>query len=178
MITKYVAFLRGINVGGKKVIKMEELSRIFRAAGFTHVKTLIQSGNVLFNSPADDIAALKSAVENKLKKELGYEVEVFLLTHSEVVSTVNSDPFKGFQADKKTKFYISLLSENPGTKIKLPLFSDFKEVELLRIDGNKAYILSHEVEGRHGFPSNFLEKISSLPATTRNWNTFVKLSKE
>lgn len=76
MIT-YAAFLRGINVGGKKVIKMEDLSRILSSLGFKNVKTTIQSGNVIFETSETNSAVLTKKIEKKLQKSLRYEVSVF-----------------------------------------------------------------------------------------------------
>ncbi|MCX6286576.1 MAG: DUF1697 domain-containing protein [Bacteroidetes bacterium] len=177
-LNRYAAFLRGINVGGRKIIKMEELSRIFTSAGFSGVKTLIQSGNVIFNVSADDIEALKSRVEDVLLKELGYRVEVFLLPLGEIIEMLKSKPFGHLQKDKKIKFYVSLLSGQPAKKLKLPLFSEKKDLEVLEIVRNKVYILSHEINGSFGFPNNFIEEITGFSATTRNWNTIEKLVKE
>ena len=175
---RYVAFLRGINVGGRKVVKMEGINRIFTAAGFTAVKTLIQSGNVLFNSDLDTIGSLKETVEKSLFESLGFEVEVFLLCFEDIIELYNSNPFGARDRNVSTKFYFSLLSGIPHKPLKLPLFSDKLDLELFRIDGQKAYILSHEINGRFGFPNNFLEDVTGLTATTRNWNTIEKLIKE
>jgi len=175
---RYVAFLRGINVGGRKIIRMDDLNRIFSSSGYTGVKTLIQSGNVIFTATADDIERLKCDVEAMLNRQLGYHVEVFLLRFEEILEILASDPFRSLQKSSKIKFYISLISGAPRSKLKLPLFSDKKDLELIRIEGNKAYILSHEINGRFGFPNNFLEDLTGLPATTRNWNTIAKIANE
>ena len=173
---KYAAFLRGINVGGKKIIKMEELNSIFRSAGFTDVKTLIQSGNVVFSSEISDTSSARSEIEAVLFRSLGYTVETFLLAFEDLVRILRSEPFKGILKTSTVKFYISLLSDLPVINLKLPHFSPKKDLELIGIDGSNAYILSHEVNGRFGFPNSFMEEITGLKATTRNWNTIEKLA--
>ncbi|MCX6241352.1 MAG: DUF1697 domain-containing protein [Bacteroidetes bacterium] len=177
-LNRYVAFLRGVNVGGKKVIKMEELNRIFIGAGYTGIKTLIQSGNVLFNANTNNHATLKSELENILRKELGYKVEVFLLPFNDVIDIFNSDPFRKVNKDEKKKFYISLFSGNPGKQAELPVFSEKGDLEVLKIKKNRAFILSREIDGKFGFPNAFIEDITGSAATTRNWNTIAKLVKE
>ena len=176
-VERYVAFLRGINVGGKKVVLMEELNGIFSKAGFTGVKTLIQSGNVIFNVPADEVDGLKQRVEDILLKGLGFSVEVFLLPFAEIPLMLDARPFGERRKDKKIKYYLSLLSGQPGKELKLPLFSEKKDLELVRIDGNTVYVISHEINGSFGFPNNFIEKITGFTATTRNWNTLEQLAK-
>ncbi|MCX6283900.1 MAG: DUF1697 domain-containing protein [Bacteroidetes bacterium] len=174
---RYVAFLRGINVGGKKVVLMEELNSIFLKAGFTGVKTLIQSGNVIFKVPADEVDGLKQRVEDILLKDLGFNIEIFLLPLTDIQMMLDADPFRDRRKDKKIKCYISLLSGQPGKGIKLPLFSDKKDLELVRIDRNIIYVISHEINGSFGFPNSFIEKITGFSATTRNWNTIEKMVK-
>src|SRR5712675_1336554 len=75
---RYVAFLRAINVAGQKLIKMEELARIFTAAGLKNARTYIQSGNVIFDSSSANAVALRKKIENALLNVLGFEVIVML----------------------------------------------------------------------------------------------------
>lgn len=177
IMRRYVAFLRGINVGGRKIIKMEELNRIFNTAGYTGVRTLIQSGNVVFNAQADDIPLLKQEVEKLLSGDLGFDVGVFLVPFDDLVKMFESKPFSHPQSNKKVKYYVSFLSGKVPEGMKIPLFSDKKDLEVFRIEGNAVFILSHEVDGRFGFPNNFVEERTGLSATTRNWNTIEKLVK-
>lgn len=176
-MVKYAAFLRGINVGGRKIIRMDELNSFFISGGFTGVKTLIQSGNVVFFSEISDKASVRDKVEAMLLSSLGYPVKSFILSFEELNMISGSDPFKGILKSTKVKFYISLLYAEPSTGLKLPMFSAKKDLELFRIEGNIAYILSHEINGSFGFPNNFVEELTGMKATTRNWNTIEKLAK-
>jgi uncharacterized protein (DUF1697 family) len=81
--TRYVAFLRALNVGGH-IVKMDRLKKMFEALGFRDVKTFIASGNVLFTSSAPDTAALEARIANHLEKELGYQVATFIRSAAEV----------------------------------------------------------------------------------------------
>jgi len=173
--TRYVAFLRGINVGGHKIVRMEKLNGIFLAAGFTGVKTLIQSGNVIFSSTADDISSLKLKVEELLLKELGFSVMVILLRFSDILAMLELNPFGHLQKNKKTRFYVSLLPGPPLKKPELPMLSETGDFEVIRIEGNCVYFLSHETTGRRITPNTFIENIIGHNSTTRNWNTIEKL---
>lgn len=83
-MTTYIAFLRGINVGGKKTIKMEDLVRVFASMGFRNVRTFIQSGKVIFDAPeTGDVLTRK--IEKKLLKSFGYEVLVVLRTSDDLI---------------------------------------------------------------------------------------------
>src|SRR2546428_8366057 len=91
---KYVAFLRGINVGGKKLIKMEELSRAFGSLGFKHVRTFIASGNVLFEAAETDADVLARKIEKKVLKSFDEHVTVILQTVAELEKIVRRNPFR------------------------------------------------------------------------------------
>lgn len=176
--TRYVAFLRGINVGGKKIVKMDDLNSIFNAAGYTCVKTLIQSGNVIFSSTAEDILALRCEVEEMLLKGLGFSVMVILTRFSDILAMLELKPFAHLQNNKQSKRYVSLPQEPPLKKPELPLFSGNRDIELIRMEGNCVYFLTHEVNGRFGVPNTFIESIIGHSSTTRNWNTIEKLGME
>ncbi len=91
-VTRYVAFLRAINVGGH-VVKMDRLRQLFEAMGFSGVKTFIASGNVLFDSPSGDPAALESTIAKRLAKALGYEVATFVRSAQAVRRIAGSASF-------------------------------------------------------------------------------------
>ena len=89
---KYVAFLRGINVGGKNIIKMEVLKDLFESLHFKNVITFIQSGNVIFESEIKDRKILIKQIEAGLKKELGNNVAVIIRTKEEMNNIIKLDP--------------------------------------------------------------------------------------
>jgi uncharacterized protein (DUF1697 family) len=89
---RYIAFLRAINVGGH-LVKMDQLRKHFEALKFTKVETFIASGNVIFESPSTDTAALEQRVEKHLKKTLGYDVGTFIRTCAEVNAIARHSPF-------------------------------------------------------------------------------------
>jgi uncharacterized protein (DUF1697 family) len=91
---RHIAFLRAINVG-PHVVKMDRLRKIFEAMAFTHVETFIASGNVIFDSPSSDRAALEARIERDLKKALGYDVGTFIRSCPEVSAIAARDPFDG-----------------------------------------------------------------------------------
>ena len=169
---KYYAFLRGINVGGR-VVKMDALTKMFSSLGLKNVKTFIQSGNVVFESPEKNKKTVAQKIEKKLLKELGYEVPAILRTTEELTSLLKLDPFKGM----KTKNYVVLIAEELKEKPKLPLVSEKDGVKVLGM--KKADIFCEALPlkgGRWGFPNAYIEKQFKVSATTRNWNTISKIS--
>src|SRR5437773_6771078 len=105
-MTRYVAFLRGINVGGRKLIKMEALALMFRSAGLKNVRTHIASGNVIFASASANKAALTRKIEKALARELGYEVPVILRTLAELESLARRNPFKKQPSSKDIGHFV------------------------------------------------------------------------
>ena len=90
---RFVAFLRGINVGGRTV-KKEKLQEIFVSLGFQNVATYKQSGNVIFEASTDDVEGLRRKIEDRLQAVLGYRAAVLLRSIEQLKSIVNQQPFK------------------------------------------------------------------------------------
>ncbi|HXD30911.1 MAG TPA: DUF1697 domain-containing protein [Pyrinomonadaceae bacterium] len=93
-MTTYIAFLRGINVGGKNLLKMEALRRAFQSLGFQNVRTFIQCGNVFFDTAEMDVEQLSRDIATKLRDSLGYEAVVILRTAKELRSLIRNSPFR------------------------------------------------------------------------------------
>ena len=170
---KYAAFLRGINVSGQKLIKMEELSSIFESAGFKNVKTYLASGNVVFDAAQKSETAVSKKLKTTLHSALGYEVDVMLRTLDELHALVALDPFQKVKS-KGAKRYLTFLAEPPVKVPKLPLISAKKNVEVIRIIDRDAFSLVTTIPNGD-YPNPFLEKLLKISATTRNWNTIEKI---
>ncbi|HET9135245.1 MAG TPA: DUF1697 domain-containing protein [Candidatus Kapabacteria bacterium] len=170
---KYVAFLRGINVGGHKLIKMDELTSIFSSFGLKNVKTLLQSGNVIFEVPTS--STLVKKIESGLLKSLGYEVKVILRSIDEIEAMIALDPFKQYEASKDTKLYVTLLPEAPSAMPKLPYVSEKEGFEIIQIEGGEIYTVTHRLKSDTFGSLAYIEKTFGKYSTTRNWNTILKL---
>src|SRR3984893_8191153 len=129
---KYVALLRGINVGGNKLIRMAELKRIFASLGLKNVQTYIQSGNVLFESSRADSVALTKHIETSLHKASGFEGPVLLRPTAELEAIVKLNPFSKVKpADSKLN--VTFLVEALKTKPTVPLLSPKKDCEIIHL---------------------------------------------
>ena len=102
---KYIALLRGINVGGHKKIMMADLRIIFEKFGFLAVRSYIQSGNVIFQSNEVDTKKLEKLIENALEKAYGFLVPVIILTRSKLEKIVIDNPFKPLDGYDTGKIY-------------------------------------------------------------------------
>ena len=175
----YIAFLRGINVSGHKIIKMADLSKMFTGMKFKNVKTYIASGNVLFESNEKDTSKLETKTEKEILKTFGFEVIVFIRTKEELEKIVKtfSVPKEdlGNEVGAKPKFYVLFMREK-FTKLKLPFVSEKYAVEVIAaLDNNFFCIARPDVVGSGGGANLFIEKEHKIPATTRNWNTIIKI---
>src|SRR5262249_16606326 len=135
-MTEYVAFLRGINVGGHGAITMEVLKKAFEACGFKDVKTIATSGNVAFSAAMAEAAVVQKA-EAELKKRLGRETPVHVRSLDELRKIVGADPYKEFDIPKDAKRVITFLDASAKTTVKLPL--DLDGASILHIKDGVAY---------------------------------------
>lgn len=113
-MNRFVALLRGINVGGKNLIKMADLKACFEALGFENVSTYIQSGNVLFNADKPDRATLESRIEEALSKTFNYESRVVVRSHKQMKEIVARAP-EGFGDHPGTYRYDVIFLKAPLT---------------------------------------------------------------
>lgn len=178
-MTIYIAFLRGINVGGHNKIKMAELRRNFEAMGFTRVQTYIQSGNVLFESGEKE-QFIRKHIEHKIEAVFGYAINVVLRTSTELEqitkkSRFSKEAISNAEASSKGESqYVALLQEDPSTEGVERLSSFRTEEEDFLIEGREIYLLfSNSI--RNSKLANNLQKLN-VPATVRNWKTMNKLT--
>jgi len=172
---RYIAFLRGINVSGQKLIKMETLRKTFAKEGFAEVKTYIQSGNVIFNSVEKDTEGLIQRIEDLIENHFGFRTNVILRKHIDIESVLNSLQFSRSESGEGKKYYITFLKEENKEPLIVPLFSKNKDVEVI-YQNNKDFVsISNLFKGNYGFPNAFIEKLTGIPATTRNPDTLKKI---
>ena len=171
----YVALLRGINVSGQKIIKMEDLKNAFESLHYEHVVTYIQSGNVVFGSAASNTALLQTQIKNKLLKTFGFEIPIIVKTLKEIEETIKRNPFKKIKAQQGEKLHVTFLSGNPAKAAGDSLAAIKNDVDEIRLIGSEVYILVRKGYGTTLFSNIFIEKKLAVSATTRNWATVEKL---
>jgi uncharacterized protein (DUF1697 family) len=173
---RYIAFLRGINVSGQKIIKMETLRQAFTVAGFGDVKTYIQSGNILFTTVDQDTNQLILRIENLIEKTFGFRTDIILRKLTDIEFIVNSAIFNTFRSEEG-KYYITFLKHAYTEPLSVPVFSKNRDVEIVHHNSVDFYSISTAYKGTYGFPNSFIEKLTGIPATTRNPNTLEKILK-
>jgi uncharacterized protein (DUF1697 family) len=149
---------------------MEKLRQQINSLGFKNVSTYKQSGNILFSTSNNNSNLISRKIQRELHKLLGVDVKVFLRTMMEVDEIVQLNPFKKVKSNN-TKLYVTFLPAELSNKLRLPLKSTNKDVEIILLRNREAFSLAYKKKGRFGYPTNFIEKHFQELATTRNWKT-------
>ncbi len=173
---RYAALLRGINVGGNKKVPMADLKKHLEKAGYTNVKTLLASGNVLFDADEKVAAKLRAALEELLRKKFGFPIPVILRTVDELKALEKTNPFKGIAVTPETRLYVTFLSDKPNHSLKIPYESPEKDLRILRVtDGEviSVFLVTENYGTTDGMA--VIEREFGKNVTTRNWNTVLKL---
>lgn len=137
-MTRYVAFLRGMNLGGRRVTN-DELCGHFRGMGFGDVSAFLASGNVIFSASRGDPATIARRIERGLDEALGYDVPTFLRTAEEVAAIARHEPFPGPAASGGGKTQVALLGRKPGTAARAKVLAMATGEDRLAIRGRELY---------------------------------------
>ena len=174
-LKRYVALLRGINVGGHKLIKMEALAKVFVSTRVQNVRSFAASGNVVFDSHEEDAAALAKKFERRLHQAFGHHITVIVLPVQKLASLTKRNPFKRVVDDKDVMLCAVFFAAEPP-KLKLPIKSVTDNLEVFKVRDRVAFVVCRRKKnGWFGFPNNFVEKQFGVPATTRQWRTIEKI---
>ena len=172
----YVALLRAINVGGH-VVKMQDLRAHLEALGFARVRTVIASGNVIFETARGETSAIESRIERHLQSVLGYAVATFLRTPDELAQVVAHDPFPGSDAGAAgNPLHVAFTRRAVAPEAVRSLLAARTEIDDFHVDGREIYWVRRTLLGESKFTGARLEKIIGMPATARNITTVRKLA--
>jgi uncharacterized protein (DUF1697 family) len=174
-MTRWFAFLRGINVGGHNV-KMDALRAYFEALGFVNVSTFIASGNVVFEAESDSAADLERQIEAKLASELGFGAAVFLRSAAELRAIAADSPFTAEELAGALVVYVVMLAEPASDAERGRVVALSSDQDLLRVVGREIYWLCRgKMSDSPIFIKGLLDKALRRPTTSRNMNTIQRL---
>ena len=171
----YAAFLRGINVGGRRKIKMADLRASFTALGFVNVKTVLASGNVRFDAPRADEAEARLAIEQGLLQDFGHSIGVIVRPLTELQALLDTNPFKAVATTAQTKLYVTFLPKrgNGGRGASTALPDGYA---IVRATAREVCSVLTLAQGRSTIDlMAHLEKQFGKDITTRTWNTVTRL---
>lgn len=167
----YVALLRGVNVGGKTKVSMTELKQTFERLGFTEVRTLLNSGNVVFATGERSVGELRQEIETALATWFQFPVTVLLRTEQEIQALIAKDPFRNVTVTPTLRLNVTFLSEPTEKRIasenNLQLVVQYPDAICTVIDlaSGKGTVDMMAM----------LEKTYGKAITTRTWTTVQKI---
>jgi len=171
----YVALLRGINVGGHKIIKMDQLRESFEELGFEGVSTYVQSGNVVFKEPKKASDNLPRTIEDMLLRRFSMSVSVIVRTAEEVGEVLRNNPFLKERGIDVSRLHVTFLSLTPPKTAIKGLDGIAAGPDRFHCRGQEIYLHCPNGFGGTKLSINVFERMLAVGATTRNWNTVNKL---
>ncbi|OYU79647.1 MAG: hypothetical protein CFE23_13250 [Flavobacterium sp. BFFFF1] len=171
----YVALLRGINVSGQRLIKMELLRKALETLEFQRIQTYIQSGNVIFQSGQTDIPTLESNIAALIQEQFGFDVTVIVITPKSLAFVVANNPINMAMIADPAQPYVAFLSEQPTIEnITLLAGIDFGHDKLV-VAEKFIYLTFKNGAGKTKLTNAVIESRLKVKATSRNWKTIHKL---
>jgi uncharacterized protein (DUF1697 family) len=171
----YISLLRGINVSGQKLIKMEALRKMYEELGFTDTKTYIQSGNVVFRYKKAGAAALEKMIADKIAAVFGFEVYVMVKEPAALEEALLGNPFVHKRSEDGNRLYITFLAALPEKKQSDSINPAQYQPDEFIISGKTVYLFCAGGYGNTKLSNNFFESKLKVSATTRNLKTIGEL---
>ena len=166
-MTQFVAFLRGINVGGHCLVKKEKLREAFVSLGFSNVSTYKQSGNVIFETNLDQ-EAVREKIRRELSQILNCDAAVLLRTMTELEELIKRDPFRNV-SEEGANLLVTFMADKVKPDLTLPVRIPNSTADIILITDSEAYSVTRG-HGDGGKPNPYIEKKLKTQATTRNLN--------
>ncbi len=173
---KYAVFFRNVNLGRPNCPSKAQLEQAFASAGATAAHSFLTNGTLVFSTAGTSRARKVLATAwQALHVECGLKEPVFIRPLDYLSELVAQDPFAEIEPENVYQRCISFLPTEDAARPVAPLMSKRRDVEVLRFTDGEALSLSRKIGNTPGSPNAFLEKLLGSPATTRNWNTVVRL---
>lgn len=170
---KYIAFLRAINVGGRR-LKMDVLRDIFAGIdSLSQIETFIASGNVIFDSDTNP-KMLEPQIETVLNQKLGYIVETFIRTFDDLRYITQNIPFSAYNPDADS-LYIGFLRDTPSDEAREKLAMLQSDIDFFEVNRAELYWLCRKSISESKISGNKIEKTLAMPTTLRDISTIHKL---
>jgi len=171
----FIGFLRGVNVGGKGKVPMAELKSLLETLGFENVKTVLQSGNVVFTAKRGTAVVLGKKIEAAIEKAFKYQSDVHLLSPAQLRKIVDGNPFAA-EAKKDPSHLIALIvSEAPARDAQAKIEALAAPTEKVKVTPHAVYLYHGGGIARTKIMGGALDRALSTRGTGRNWNTLNKM---
>lgn len=170
-MTSYIAILRGINVSGQKLIKMDALKKMLERQHLENIQTYVQSGNVIFASKEQNPKLLEKMIASGIKAEFGFAVPVIVLDAKTLKAIIENNPFASDNLKDKSFLHVSFLADSPAHFDKEGILEKKQPNEEIAFAEKAVYLYCPNGYGNTKLNNNFLENKLKVNATTRNWKT-------
>ena len=171
----HLALLRGINVSGHKLIKMEDLRRSLEGVGFLNVRTYIQSGNVFVATEEPNPSKVADQIREAILNSFGHDVPVLIIGKEDLEACLERNQFLNEEGVDLKKLYVSFVSTEVPNQMITQLNLNFIEPDKIQLDGRRIYLKYHSSPANTKLDNKWIEKSMNVVSTTRNWNTVNKL---
>jgi uncharacterized protein (DUF1697 family) len=170
-VTTYIAFIRGINVGGRNMLRMSDLKDLCMSLGFDGVQTLLQSGNVVFNAARKPVV---KEIEEAIRKRAGLDVKVVVRSAAELRKVIAANPFD--PVCEAGRLIVMFLDREASAEAIAKLRKAYAGPEEIHGGGRELYIDYVDGMGRSKLTNTLIERTLGVVATARNWNTVMRLA--
>ena len=172
----YVAFLRAINVGGTGKVPMEDLGELLTRLEFERVRTLLQSGNVVFRTGARAPETIERTIERGILDRFGSTTDVFVRSTAEWKEVIARNPFLTEAGKDPGRLVVTVLKAAPRPEAWRTLTAAIRGREMARDGGRHAYIVYPDGQGTSKLTINVIERALGTRGTSRNWNTVLRVA--
>lgn len=170
-----ICMLRGVNVGGRNMIKMDALKALCISLKLKDPQTYVQSGNVVFSSGEKDLAKLAKRLQDAIEKSHGFRPGVMLRTAAELQHVIARNPFAKRSGIEPGKLIVNFLADDPGKQAREKALAIKVGPEEMHLIGREAYIYFPNGQGQSKFPWPSIERALGTSGTGRNWNSVTKM---
>ncbi|HSZ25946.1 MAG TPA: DUF1697 domain-containing protein [Cytophagaceae bacterium] len=172
----YIAILRGINVSGHNLIKMDALRSLCKELGFRNAKTYIQSGNIVFQYKKISCDSLEKKIEQAIFTSFSFKVPVLVKEAVELTSVLQHNPFVNVRMEDETKLHVTFLSKEPDKGLVDKIKEGSYAADECIFSGRNVYLFCPNGYGNTKLHNGFFESKLKVTATTRNWKTLNELA--
>lgn len=172
---KYLALLRGINVSGHHVIKMDALKNSFEKMGLSEVETYLQTGNVFFSTVEESTFKISFDIQQQIVKDFGFDVPVIIVTKSDLELCLNNNPFAKDLTSDISKLYLAFLSKSLNASAINDLKMSQVKPDEATIHGNKIFIKYDIGPAKTRLDQKYIEKKLKVNAIIRSCNSIHKM---
>jgi len=170
-----ICMLRGVNVGGHNMIKMDALKVLCSSLKLKDPQTYVQSGNVIFGTEEKDLAKLTKRIQDAIERKFSFRPDVILRTASELRDVIKRNPFAKRSGIEPGRLLVTFLAADPGKEARESALAIKTDPEEMHILGREAYTYFPNGQARPSVPWTKIERVLKTSGTGRNWNSVTKM---